>query len=253
MHPAHQLRVILISQFVNQAFTTLALGRIYGQKLDIFRPNVVISANQSVSMGRRKTNRRVTGALATGRIGQEHAQHMAKAKKKAAKKGKGQDGANDASSAPDSAAGTGSKLGALLVPLFAFIAAGGASYALSDKSAPEPMTVDPYAAAPVSPSDWSPPKPDKTVAIEPILVSLGQNERVLKLGIALELADGSVQPDTPQLRDAFTSYVRAIGPDSIAEPNFHSQLKRQLLHRARVTLGPDVVTDVLITDFMMTR
>lgn len=178
---------------------------------------------------------------------------MAKAKKKAAKKGKGQDGADNASSAPDGAASSGSKLGALLVPVIAFIAAGGATFALSGNSSPEPVSVDPYAAAPVGPSDWTPPKPDKTVAIEPILVSIGQNERVLKLGIALELADGSVQPDTPQLRDAFTSYVRAIGPDSIAEPNFHSQLKRQLLHRARVILGPDVVTDVLITDFMMTR
>lgn len=176
---------------------------------------------------------------------------MAKGKKN---KGKNQDGATatgDANGAPAEAKKP-SKLGAILVPLVAFAAAGGASFALTQSPA-APVHTEPMSAKPSEPAAWAPPKPEKTVAIEPVLVSLGEANRVLKLGLALELADGDIDPDTPRLRDAFTGYIRTIGPEAISDPNFHSQLKRQLLHRARVVLGPESVTDILITDFMITR
>lgn len=169
-----------------------------------------------------------------------------------AKKGKSKDkadGADSAQAATD--AKPPSKLGAILVPLVAFLAAGGASFALT--GSPAPAAPVPTIVDTPKPVAWSPPKPAKTVAIAPILVSLGEPDRVLKLGLALELTESSLEPDTPRLRDAFTGYVRTIGPEAISDPNFHSQLKRQLLHRARMVHGVDTVSDVLITDFMISR
>ena len=145
-----------------------------------------------------------------------------------------------------------SKLGAIAVPLVAFLAATGASFALSSNPAPaQPITASDAPSA-VTPMRWAPPEPAKTVTIEPIVVTFGERNSTLKLGIAIELTDAEMEADTPRLRDAFTGYLRTVGPRAATNPGFHSQLKRQLLHRARVVFGPDAVTDVLITDFMIT-
>lgn len=174
---------------------------------------------------------------------------MAKAK---SDKTKGASNDAETSELPSTEVKSPSKLGAVFVPLVAFLAAGGASFVLSQSPA-APAPAPSADVQPVKTSQWTPPKAKKTVTIEPVLVSLGEPERILKLGLALEMMDADADPTSPQLRDAFTGYLRTIGPEAIGNPGFHAQLKRQLLHRARVVMGPEAVTDVLITDFMITR
>ncbi|MGB6229164.1 MAG: flagellar basal body-associated FliL family protein, partial [Litorimonas sp.] len=76
--------------------------------------------------------------------------------------------------------------------------------------------------------------------------------QILKIGISVEVWDADAYMDTARLRDAFTAYLRALDAEQLADPNFHMRIKRALLHRARVVSGPEVVADVLITDFLLT-
>ncbi len=98
-------------------------------------------------------------------------------------------------------------------------------------------------------------RPATSYPITPIIISVGDRGRTLRLGASLELVNGELHPDDPRLRDAFMAYLRAIDPDNLSRPGFHSEMKRQLLHRARVALedshGRDAVYGVLITDFYL--
>ena len=94
------------------------------------------------------------------------------------------------------------------------------------------------------------------VALDPLLVSLGKNPATnhLKIGITLEAAAGKagdINYAQPKLRDAFTAYLRAIEVAELEDPASIVKLRSQLLRRAEVVLGEDVVYGVLITEFIV--
>lgn len=168
---------------------------------------------------------------------------MAKEKKKA-KPDVGDDGAKP------------SKLGkimGLLSPLLVFGAAFGAHWQFGATPSEEIVSHDETKTADTTPTgDWAPPPAAYIVSLDPMTVTVGQKGQLLKIGLALEAATEEIDPTDPRLKDAFTGYLRAIQPEMLSDPNFHIELKRQLLHRARVTLGVQTVQGVLITDFLMT-
>lgn len=168
---------------------------------------------------------------------------MAKEKKKA-KPDAGDEGAKP------------SKLGkimGLLSPLLVFGAAFGAHWQFGAAPSEPVVAQEDTMTADSKPAvDWAPPPPAYIVSLDPMTVTIGQQGKLIKIGLALEAATDEIDPSDPRLKDAFTGYLRAIEPDMLSDPNFHIELKRQLLHRARVTLGMQTVQGVLITDFLMT-
>jgi flagellar FliL protein len=87
--------------------------------------------------------------------------------------------------------------------------------------------------------------------LEALTITAGTRGQTLRVGLAVEVWDTGSEIDEARLRDAFTTYLRALDPAQLADPSFHVRLKRALLHRARVVSGQDVVADVLITDFLL--
>lgn len=146
----------------------------------------------------------------------------------------------------------GGKLGLLIAPVLVFGATFGASWVTH-----EPTTIQiiqaPEPSAATHSAEWVPPIPGYTKAMDPLTLTAGTRGQTLRLGIALELWIDDETIDEARLRDAFTTYLRALDPNQLADPSFHIRLKRALLHRARVVAGQDVVADVLITDFLLSR
>jgi flagellar FliL protein len=145
-----------------------------------------------------------------------------------------------------------SKLLTILAPVLIFGATFGATW-FTGQSAPAPApVVDVEPTAATHSADWTPPKPEYTLAMEPMTITAGTRGQTLRLGIAIEVWEDDPEIDSARLRDAFTTYLRALDPAQLADPSFHMRMKRALLHRARVVAGPDVIADVLITDFLLT-
>lgn len=145
-----------------------------------------------------------------------------------------------------------SKLFSILAPVLIFGATFGATW-FTGKSTPAPVQhveIEPTAAT--HSADWTPPTPEFTLAMEPMTITAGTRGQTLRLGIAIEVWENDPEIDSARLRDAFTTYLRALDPAQLADPSFHMRMKRALLHRARVVAGPDVIADVLITDFLLT-
>ena len=165
------------------------------------------------------------------------------------KKGKAAPAGGDAAKAKSG--GKGGKLLALAAPLLVFGASFGASYVMGGAPAPAPAAVEEKPTAATHSADWQPPAPAKTVPMETMTLSAGPQGQTLRIGLAIEVWDGSVELDTPRMRDAFTTYLRALEPAQLSDPGYHVRMKRALLHRARVVAGQDAVADVLITDFLL--
>ena len=150
--------------------------------------------------------------------------------------------------------GGGGLLVMILAPSLVFGTSFGASTFLGiGGSAPVPVVEDkPEPTAATHSVEWSPTEPAKTVSLETMAITAGPQGQTLRIGLAVEVWDSGTELDLPQLRDAFTTYLRALDPEQLADPSFHVRLKRALLHRARVVQGQDVVADILITDFLLT-
>lgn len=100
------------------------------------------------------------------------------------------------------------------------------------------------------------PKPIATAFLdmESFTVSLKGRQRVLRLGVTLETPEDMVEfinPNDPQLRDAFMGYLSAIEMKQVEDAAFLVRLRAQLTRRARFVLGEANVQSVLITDFLV--
>lgn len=149
----------------------------------------------------------------------------------------------------------GGMLVMLLAPVLVFGASFGASTFLgTGGSAPAPVEEahEPEPTAATHSADWSPEKPAKTVSLDTMAITAGPQGQTLRIGIAVEVWPYGHEIDEPRLRDAFTTYLRALNADQLSDPSFHVRMKRALLHRARVVEGQDIIADVLITDFLLT-
>ncbi|PHR91198.1 MAG: hypothetical protein COA69_11790 [Robiginitomaculum sp.] len=101
-----------------------------------------------------------------------------------------------------------------------------------------------------------PPEPIVTAFLdmESFTVSLKGRRRILRLGVALEAPEDMVEfidPNDPQLRDAFMGYLSAIDIAQVEDAAFLVRLRSQLTRRAKFVLGDANVQNVLITDFLV--
>jgi len=82
------------------------------------------------------------------------------------------------------------------------------------------------------------------VTLNPFTISLDGGNSLLKIGITLEVSEEAaydIDPNDPQLRDAFTGYLRALKPEQIRDAAYMAQMRAQLVRRARLILGTDAV------------
>lgn len=95
------------------------------------------------------------------------------------------------------------------------------------------------------------------VNLEPLVVTLGPSakSKYLKISVSLETThdyEKSVNELTPRFRDVLNSYLRAVDEKDLIIPAAMSRLRAQMLRRLQVVAPEDSVTDVLITDFVLT-
>jgi flagellar protein FliL len=107
-------------------------------------------------------------------------------------------------------------------------------------------------------ADSPPPEPINTILIplDEILISIGRGEarRYLKINLTLimdEKLEKQMADLEPQLRDAFSTYLRAVEVADFEDPAFYEVLRMQLHRRAQLIIGPKAVESILITDFLL--
>ena len=94
------------------------------------------------------------------------------------------------------------------------------------------------------------------VNLETLVVSLGPNAQAqyLKISISIETTMDHVEIIKhlePRFRDVLNSYLRAVDEKDLVEPFAMTRLRAQMLRRMQTVASPEVVLDVLITDFVL--
>ena len=95
------------------------------------------------------------------------------------------------------------------------------------------------------------------IDLEPLVVSLGPTakSKYLKISISLETSpdyEEKLKTLTPKFRDVLNTYLRSVNEGDLTDPTAMTRLRAQLLRRVQLIADTDAVTDVLITDFVLT-
>ena len=99
--------------------------------------------------------------------------------------------------------------------------------------------------------------PDITfIPVDPITISLGPQSRARHLRFAsqLEVAKphvAEVRLLLPRISDVLNSYLRAVELVQLEDPSALMRLKAQMLRRIQIVTGPDLVHDLLISEFVL--
>ncbi|MBI1366981.1 MAG: hypothetical protein GC153_13620 [Alphaproteobacteria bacterium] len=133
-------------------------------------------------------------------------------------------------------------------------AAAGAGYFLtpsSQKCAPQPAKSDQEDIARAIPDDVA------YVNLDPLIVTLGASARskYLKITISLETtttSEKTLNEVIPRIRDTLNSYLRAVDENDLSQPAAMARLRSQMLRRLRLVAPNAAISDVLITDFVLT-
>ena len=94
------------------------------------------------------------------------------------------------------------------------------------------------------------------VNLEPLVVSLGPNAKAeyLKISISVETSYDHVSDAehlSPRFRDVLNTYLRAVDESDLVEPAAMTRLRAQMLRRLQVVASSEIVSDLLITDFIL--
>lgn len=94
------------------------------------------------------------------------------------------------------------------------------------------------------------------VDLEPLVISLGPTaaSEYLKISVSIETSQEHMKTAThltPRFRDTLNSYLRAVNERDLSDPVAMTRLRAQMLRRLQVAASSDIVTDVLITDFVL--
>lgn len=146
-------------------------------------------------------------------------------------------------------------LGGILKPVLAGAAAFLTVYLMPQKSPPPVYQSEESTKTESKNIDIGVPDDLITLELPEITLSVqGKRGHIIKLGLALEVRESAYEMlDThnSKLRDTFLSYLRSTDIKDLQDPVFFAELRKHLLRRARLILGPDIVYNVLITDFLV--
>jgi len=173
------------------------------------------------------------------------------AKTKKAKAKKGDTPIEEGAEAP--AKSKGGLIGAILTPVLLAAASFGTVFSLpSPKAAHVEVSTDTHHSEPEAVSFE--PEEQGIVVLNEFVISIRSDRQVLRILLALETPKDNVEnidPNDLRLRDAFMSYLRAVDVEQLADVSFLPQLRAQLLRRAKLVLGEDNATGILVTDFLI--
>ncbi len=94
------------------------------------------------------------------------------------------------------------------------------------------------------------------VNLEPLIISLGPNANAeyLKISVSLETTKDHAKTAEhlqPHFRDVLNMYLRAVDEKDLVEPFAMTRLRAQMLRRMQTVASSDIVSDILITDFVL--
>lgn len=94
------------------------------------------------------------------------------------------------------------------------------------------------------------------VNLEPLIVTLGPEAKSRYLKISLSLETTSVHEKSlydlgPRIRDTLNTYLRAVEEDDLVRPSSMMRLRAQMLRRLQLAAPGNAISDVLITDFVL--
>lgn len=93
------------------------------------------------------------------------------------------------------------------------------------------------------------------VALDPLIISVGRDgSRHLRFTAQIEAPTGNlsqVESLKPRIADVLNSYLRALDPTEVTDPNALIRLRTQMLRRVRIVTGDTPITDLLISEFVL--
>ncbi len=94
------------------------------------------------------------------------------------------------------------------------------------------------------------------VALEPLVISLGENghNQHLRFAAHLEVAKAYAEEVTmlqPRILDVLNGYLRAVDMKDLEDPTALIRLRAQMLRRLQIVTGEGRVRDLLITEFVL--
>jgi flagellar protein FliL len=94
------------------------------------------------------------------------------------------------------------------------------------------------------------------VNLDTLVISLGPNAKAdyLKISISLETTHEfakTAEHLQPRFRDVLNTYLRAVDEKDLVEPFAMTRLRAQILRRMQTVASSEIVSDVLITDFVL--
>ena len=147
----------------------------------------------------------------------------------------------------------GGLIGAILTPVLLGAASFGMVYTLPGPDAPISDYEGDEVMQEVETVVFTPPELG-IVELNEFVLSIRSDRQILRILLALETPKDNVEnidPNDLRLRDAFMSYLRAVEVEQLADVSFLPQLRAQLLRRAKLVLGEDNVSGILVTDFLI--
>lgn len=94
------------------------------------------------------------------------------------------------------------------------------------------------------------------VNLEPLVVSLGPDARskYLKISLSLETTkdyEKNLYRLSPRIRDTLNTYLRVVNEEDLMRPSSMTRLRAQMLRRLQLAAPGSNITDILITDFVL--
>lgn len=94
------------------------------------------------------------------------------------------------------------------------------------------------------------------VPVEPLVISVGPpgRQRHLRFQAQLEVSPGAVAAVTtvlPRVLDVLNGYLRALDMADIEDPSSLVKLRAQMLRRIQIVVGEGLVTDLLVSEFVL--
>lgn len=94
------------------------------------------------------------------------------------------------------------------------------------------------------------------VPLQPLMVTLGRGDTLEQLRFEghLEVRPGTEETVTqlmPRVMDVLNGYLRAVEIGDLADPSSLMTLRAQMLRRIQIVIGDGIVTDLLISKFLL--
>jgi flagellar FliL protein len=92
--------------------------------------------------------------------------------------------------------------------------------------------------------------------LDPFMVTVSRTDPVRQLRLELQLevpkgAETEVRSRFPRLEDTMNTYLRSIDLSDIENPDTLLRMRMQLLRRLQVAAGEGLITDLLVTQFLI--